>query len=98
MHCIAGSAFCGAGLIILPGSKHVAEDGRWLREMGLAEALLGRARMDTPILGICGGLQLLGHELADPHGVEGGGISKGLGLLDVRTVDCWSANVMLLRG
>lgn len=78
-------ALADVSLIILPGSKHVAADRRWLRESGLADTLLEAARTGTAILGVCGGMQLLGRELADPHGVEGGGLSEGLGLLDLTT-------------
>ena len=71
----------GAELVVLPGSKHVAADLRWLRETGLAEAV-----RDTParVLGICGGLQMLGHGIVDEAGVDGSG--QGLGLLPVETV------------
>ena len=72
-----------ADLIVLPGSKHTAADATWLRERGIAVAVAEAARAGTPVLGICGGLQLLGRRLDDPAGVEGSG--DGLGLLDVDT-------------
>jgi len=75
----------GAAAVILPGSKHVAADGAWLHRTGLAAAVRGAAAR-VPVLGVCGGLQLLGHRLSDPHGVEGGEAVAGLGLLDVETV------------
>ena len=68
-----------ADLVILPGSKHVAADLRWLRERGLDAAVPRAPR----VLGICGGLQMLGGDIADAHDVEGAG--RGLGLLDVAT-------------
>jgi adenosylcobyric acid synthase len=68
-----------ADLVVLPGSKHVAADLAWLRARGLDEAIRAAPR----VLGICGGLQLLGHAIEDPAGVEGA--ADGLGLLDVRT-------------
>ena len=71
----------GADLVVLPGSKHVAADLAWLRATGLADALLASP---VPLLGICGGMQLLGAELVDEAGVDGNG--HGLGLLPVRTV------------
>ena len=74
----------GADLVVLPGSKHVAADLSWLWERGLAAAIEAAARGGTRILGICGGLQMLGEEIADPAGVDGACI--GLGLLPVRTV------------
>jgi adenosylcobyric acid synthase len=73
----------GAGLVVLPGSKHVSADLAWLRERGLGEAVVAAARRGTRVLGICGGLQMLGHELVDAGGVDGDAV--GLGLLPVRT-------------
>jgi len=73
----------GADLLILPGSKHVAEDLGWLRDTGLAAAIAGHVRAGKPTLAICGGLQMLGEELRDPLGVEGA--AEGLGLLPLST-------------
>jgi adenosylcobyric acid synthase len=73
----------GAELVVLPGSKHVSADLAWLRKQRLAEAVAEAARRGTRVLGICGGLQMLGHEIADPGGVDGDAV--GLGLLSVRT-------------
>ena len=73
----------GAALVVLPGSKHVAADRRWLGERGLDDALRARAAADGPVLGVCGGLQLLGERFDDPAGVDGDG--AGLGLLPLRT-------------
>jgi adenosylcobyric acid synthase len=70
----------GAALVILPGSKHVAADLAWLRRTGLADAV---RRTTAPILGICGGLQMLGRRLEDTAGVDGS--AEGLGLLPVST-------------
>jgi adenosylcobyric acid synthase len=72
-----------AELLVLPGSKHVAQDLAWLRSTGLDRALLARARQGTRVLGVCGGLQMLGQRLLDPHGVDGAG--DGLGLLPLET-------------
>ena len=74
----------GADLLILPGSKHVAEDLRWLEATGLAAAIRRHATADKPLLAICGGLQMLGHDLLDPQGVESGGTGLGLLPLDTR--------------
>jgi adenosylcobyric acid synthase len=68
-----------ADLLILPGSKHVADDLAWLRRNGLDAAIARHVSAEKPTLAICGGLQMLGGEVRDPHGVEGGG--NGLGLL-----------------
>ena len=73
----------GAALVVLPGSKHVAADLAWLRAAGLDRALAARARGGGPVLGICGGLQMLGGELRDEGGGDGDG--RGLGLLPLRT-------------
>ena len=73
--------------VILPGSKNVLHDLRYLRERGIAERLLSLARGGrTEIVGICGGLQLLGREIRDPGGIEFGiGSAEGLGLLSAVT-------------
>jgi adenosylcobyric acid synthase len=72
-----------AALLVLPGSKHVAADLRWLRESGFESALWERLSGGARLIGICGGMQMLGNELRDPAGVDGGG--KGLGLLPLVT-------------
>lgn len=73
----------GVDLVILPGSKHVAADGDWLRERGLDRAISERAAKGQKILGICGGAMLLGVRVDDPVGVEGS--TEGLGLLPIIT-------------
>ena len=74
-------------LIVLPGSKNTAEDLAWLRAGGLGAAIVELVDRGTPILGICGGYQMLGHQVADPHGVESDRrLTPGLGLLPVETV------------
>ena len=73
-------------LILLPGTKSTLPDLRWLHRSGLAEAIRSLARGGTPVLGICGGYQMLGSALLDPCGVEGGGSGEGLGLLPCETV------------
>ncbi len=74
--------------VILPGSKNVAADLGFLRSSGLRQALLPLAAAGrTEIIGICGGFQMLGGPIADPHGVESsGGSVEGLGLLPLSTV------------
>jgi adenosylcobyric acid synthase len=70
----------GADLAVLPGSRATVADLAWLRSSGLADALVARAAVGRPILGICGGFQMLTREIADD--VESGsGIVPGLGLL-----------------
>lgn len=76
----------GADLIILPGTKATMEDLRWLRESGVESEIKKCAAAGTPVLGVCGGYQMLGAGLSDPEEVEGGGELAGLGLLPCRTV------------
>jgi adenosylcobyric acid synthase len=73
----------GAELVVLPGSKQVAADLRWLRGAGFETTLHERIDSGARVLGICGGLQMLGHELRDPAGVDGD--APGLGLLPLKT-------------
>jgi adenosylcobyric acid synthase len=68
----------GADLVVLPGSKHVAGDLAWLRRRGLDRAIKARAAAGQPVLGICGGLQMLGERIEDPVGVDGSGDALGL--------------------
>ena len=77
----------GADWIVLPGSKQVSSDLAWLRSQGLVEPILRHVRQGRPLLGICGGLQVLGEWLADPEGVDGPahGSLPGLGLLPLTT-------------
>nr|VFK60256.1 MAG: L-threonine O-3-phosphate decarboxylase /adenosylcobyric acid synthase (glutamine-hydrolysing) [Candidatus Kentron sp. UNK]VFK68401.1 MAG: L-threonine O-3-phosphate decarboxylase /adenosylcobyric acid synthase (glutamine-hydrolysing) [Candidatus Kentron sp. UNK] len=75
--------------VILPGSKNAPSDLAYLRTSGLAEAILALARKGTAIVGVCAGMQMLGREIADPHGIESHGFGsgiEGLGLLALRTV------------
>jgi len=75
-----------ADLVVLPGSRSTIADLAWLRERGLADALAVRARDGGPILGICGGFQMLGTTVDDPDGVESSPRSiSGLGLLPAAT-------------
>ena len=73
-------------LIFLPGTKNTMSDLCWLRESGLEAAILRQAEIRTPVVGICGGYQMLGEQLEDPKGVEQGGSMRGMGLLNARTV------------
>ena len=73
-------------MIVIPGTKNTMSDLAWLKEHGFANVLRSFAVSGIPILGICGGYQMLGERIVDPHGVEGGGEMPGLGLLPVQTV------------
>ena len=74
-----------AAAIVIPGTKSTLADLDWLRSTGLAGAIARRAAAGVPVLGICGGLQMLGRTVRDPLGIEGGGEAPGLGLLDLVT-------------
>ncbi len=76
-----------ADWIILPGSKHTSSDLAWLRKQELCEAVTLHAAHGKRVLGICGGLQMLGHAVVDEYGVEGLRPAKafGLGLLPLAT-------------
>ena len=73
-----------ADWIILPGSKATSSDLAWLRSQGLDQVVNEHAARGGAVLGICGGLQMLGEALIDPHGIDGN--AAGLGLLGVVTV------------
>jgi len=80
-----------ADLVIVPGTRQTVADLAWLRERGLDRALV---RRDAPVLGICGGYQMLGTSITDD--VESGaGVVEGLGLLPVTTV--FGADKVLVR-
>ncbi|HET6280080.1 MAG TPA: cobyric acid synthase [Polyangia bacterium] len=76
-----------ADLVILPGSKSTMADLAWLRERGLGQALAARIERGGPVLGICGGCQMLGETIEDPGGVESAipHVAGGLGFLPLRT-------------
>lgn len=76
-----------ADVIVLPGSKNTAEDLGWLRRTGLGSAITKAAADGLPVIGICGGYQMLGVEVRDPHRVESDATTTpGLGLLQTVTV------------
>jgi adenosylcobyric acid synthase len=73
----------GADWVVLPGSKHTSGDLAWLRARGLDRAIALHAQRGGQVLGICGGLQMLGEALVDPHAIDGN--CPGLGLLPLVT-------------
>ncbi len=82
-----GRSVADADLVVLPGSRATLADLAWMRERGIDRAVRAHAVAGRPVLGICGGFQMLGQSIADPDGVEGapGGAAAGLGLLDATT-------------
>ncbi len=73
-------------LLIIPGSKNTRADLAWLLEQGWGDYLARHLRYGGKVIGICGGFQMLGATVSDPHGVEGApGQSPGFGLLDMHT-------------
>jgi adenosylcobyric acid synthase len=85
----------GADLVILPGSRATVADLAWLRERGLADAVAQRVARGGPVLGICGGYQMLARQIRDD--VESGaGLVPGLGLLPA-TVTFGTEKVLRLR-
>ena len=72
-------------LIIVPGTKSTMDDLAWLRERGLDVAIRERRAVNTPVLGICGGFQMLGSRLVDDVQAERDGSMEGLELLPVTT-------------
>ncbi|HEX6516728.1 MAG TPA: cobyric acid synthase [Nocardioidaceae bacterium] len=79
-----------ADLAVLPGTRATLADLAWLRHRGLADAVTQRHRRGRPVLGICGGFQMLGGEVADPDGLESPRPDRvpGLSLLPVATRFC----------
>lgn len=75
-------------LILIPGTKSTIDDLLWLRTTGLEGRILRACEDGCPIMGICGGYQMLGRRLSDPDGAEQrpGAAVRGLGLLNAETV------------
>ncbi|WP_109369295.1 cobyric acid synthase [Ochrobactrum soli] len=76
-----------AGLVVLPGTKSTITDLLAFRENGWDRDLVQHVKRGGHVLGICGGFQMLGRSIHDPHGIEGQvREAEGLGLLDIETV------------
>lgn len=71
-------------LLIIPGTKSTISDLKWMNENGLSQYIVKNASV-TPIIGICGGNQILGEEIFDESGVEGDTYIRGLSLIKQRT-------------
>ena len=86
-------------LVILPGSKATLADLAFLRQQGWDIDIAAHVRRGKPVLGICGGYQMLGTHIADPDGIEGPPAEAvGLGLLDVQTVMKGPKTLVEIRG
>ena len=85
LFCRTAEAIAQADVVILPGSKQTGDDLLWMRDQNLDVAVERYARTGL-IMGICGGMQMLGEVITDPHGIEHGGSAAGLGLLPIQTI------------
>lgn len=78
--------FEGADLVVLPGTKSTLSDLTWLQQAGMATAIKERAARAELVLGVCGGCQMLGMKIIDPHRIESDvEQGQGLGLLQIET-------------
>jgi len=75
----------GADVVMIPGSKNTLADLEYLVKSGFSVALDAHVSRGGELVGICGGYQMLGQEISDPNGLEGGGTAKGFAFLDVKT-------------
>lgn len=76
----------GADAIMIPGTKTTLADLGYLRNKGFEPLLQGHVQGGQELVGICGGYQMLGRQIADPDGVECGGVGEGFGFLHLTTV------------
>ncbi len=79
------SRFGNPDFVIIPGTKNTIGDMKWLRQSGLENCILKAASTDIPVMGVCGGFQMLGMYISDEDGTEAGGNIRGIGLLPVVT-------------
>ena len=82
--CRTAAQLANADLILLPGSKQTVDDLLWMRRQGLASSIATHA-CSSLVVGICGGMQMLGRSILDPHAVEHHGDVQALGLLPIVT-------------
>lgn len=77
--------FKSPDMVILSGTKNTISDMLWLRESGLETVVKKYVSKGGLLFGICGGYQMLGSTISDPHGIEHGGTIHGMGVLDLNT-------------
>jgi adenosylcobyric acid synthase len=82
LFCRAAWVLANADVVVLPGSKQTMSDLAWMRAQNIDRAVQLHPGL---IVGICGGMQMLGQEIADPGGIEQEGCIPGLRLLPIRT-------------
>ena len=87
-----------ADIVILPGTKHTLGDLRWLRARGFDSAIAQASDRGAVVVGICGGMQMLGDRIDDPHDVEGGGSAQGLAMLRLRSTFSNEKRTVTVRG
>ena len=86
-------------LAVIPGTKTTVADLEWLRASGLADRLVGLSENGVPLLGICGGYQMLGLKIRDPHGSESSRPeTDGLGLVPIETTFATTKRTVRVRG
>jgi len=74
-------------LIIIPGSKNTIMDMKYLLDSGMDREIINKHKEGIPVIGICGGYQILGKEIIDPNYIESPLYKiEGLGLLDASTI------------
>ncbi|HMK93351.1 MAG TPA: cobyric acid synthase, partial [Thermoleophilia bacterium] len=89
----------GIAAIVLPGTKSTIADLAWLRRTGLADAVTQHTTAGTPVVGVCGGYQMLGRRIHDPERVEADVYAvDGLGLLDVETTFAGDKRTVRVEG
>jgi adenosylcobyric acid synthase len=80
------SEIARSDLVVIPGSKSTVADLQWMRDHGFADAIIARALRSDPIVGVCGGCQMLGATIEDPAAVESSTrVTTGLNLLPIVT-------------
>ncbi len=85
-------------MVVLPGTKSTMNDLKWLRESGMESCIHKIHAKGKLIMGICGGFQMLGKMLYDPHGAESSGSMEGMGLLPVKTTFSPQKHTVQSRG